>query len=398
MSSTDRPPAFVLGLGPNGYGLVRSLTREGVPVVGFSYSKEHFGRFSRLIQAHYLDRTLPAERLANILIECRSGFKSKPVLLAASDEFAFLLAQCREQLARHFAFHWLSGENAFKVFDKSEMSRLCELAGISCPRTHVTVTAEDIGQAARAFPFPCIVKPVRSFRMAFPSRRKKIYVAESPIALLRFYEHHPGLVGTTIWQEFIKGPDEEIVQCNVLTGESGEVRAVCGVRKLRQYPSGCGNMCFGRTATNDIAASQGLKLLRFLQYRGLASLEFKRQPDSNRYYFIEMNPRLPWYCALFADAGVNLPYLAYLDLTGTGRGEYLCRKQQDGVHWMKARDDLGSFFEGLRLQPHSVLQWLRCLARTRCFAWWVPRDPAPFLCSTLSWIGDVFGSDERRPG
>lgn len=218
----------------------------------------------------------------------------------------------------------------------------------------------------------------------------------SPAALLRFYEHHPGLVGTTLWQEFIKGGDEEIVQCNVLIGESGETRAVCGVRKLRQYPPGCGNMCFGRTEANDITASQGLKLLRFLRYRGLASLEFKRQPDDNRYYFIEMNARLPWYCALFADAGVNLPYLAYLDLTGNGRGKYMYCKQQDGVHWMNARDDLRSSFGSLRLQPRSVLQWMRSLARTRCFAWWSPRDPAPFLCSTVSWLGAAFF--QRRAG
>ena len=32
-----------------------------------------------------------------------------------------------------------------------------------------------------------------------------------------------------------------------------------------------------------------------------------------------MNTRLPWYNGLFADAGVNLPYLAYLDLARTLR-------------------------------------------------------------------------------
>lgn len=385
----------MLGLGPNGYGLVRSLARKGVPVVGFFYTREHFGRFSRLVQSHWLDRTLSAERLANRLIEYRPGYAARPVLLAASDEFAFLIAQRREQLAEHFAFHWVSGDTAFKVFDKAEMSRLCEQAGILCPRTHVTVPDEDIGQAAETFSYPCIIKPVRSFHSAFPPRRKN-YVAKSPAALFRFYEQNPGLLGSTLWQEVIKGGDEEIVQCNVLIGTSGETRAVCGVRKLRQYPPGFGNMCFGRTEANDIAASLGLKLLHFLRYRGSASLEFKRQPDDNRYYFIEMNPRLPWYCGLFAAAGVNLPYLAYLDLTGGDGCESVCSRQQDGVHWMNAGDDLRSSFGSLRLQSRSGLQWMRSLARTRCFAWWNPRDPAPFLRATVHWLGAAFFQRKGR--
>jgi D-aspartate ligase len=373
---------------------VRSLSRERVPVVGFFYTREHFGRFSRLIQAHFLDRTLPTERIASILTAYCSGLPEKPVLMAASDEFAFILARHREQLAEHFAFHWVSSETAFKVFDKAEMSRLCEQAGILCPKTHVTVTGEDIGRAASAFLFPCIVKPVRSFHTAFPFR-KKTFVAGSPAALLRFYERHPGLVGHTLWQEFIEGPDDEIVQSNVLIGESGETRAVCGVKKLRQYPPGRGNMCFGRTEDNAIAASQGLKLLHFLRYSGLASLEFKRQPNENRYYFIEMNARLPWYCALFAQAGVNLPYLAYMDLSGA-EGECLSRTQQAGVHWMIARDDLGSILECPRDQPGGFLQWMRSLVRTQSFAWWNLRDPAPFLFSTLSWVGAAFSEGTDR--
>ena len=51
-----------------------------------------------------------------------------------------------------------------------------------------------------------------------------------------------------------------------------------------------------------------------LGYRGLGSLEFKYRHKDSGYYFIEMNTRLPWYNGVFADAGVNLPHLAYLDL------------------------------------------------------------------------------------
>src|SRR5437867_3552261 len=79
-------------------------------------------------------------------------------------------------------------------------------AGILCLETHIACTAEDIRLAAQAFSFPCVVKPFRSFRTAFPSGRKN-YVATSARDLLRFYEQYPDLVGTTLWQEVIDGPD-----------------------------------------------------------------------------------------------------------------------------------------------------------------------------------------------
>ena len=109
---SGRPPAFVLGLGPNGYGHARSLVRAGVPVLGFHYSAQHFGRASRLVRSHSLDRHLSSKALAALLIDRAAPFAEKPALIAASDEFAFLFAQGRNQLAEHFAFHWISDETS----------------------------------------------------------------------------------------------------------------------------------------------------------------------------------------------------------------------------------------------------------------------------------------------
>jgi D-aspartate ligase len=395
MNDQGRPAAFVLGLGPNGYGHVRSLAREGVPIVGFYNSSEQFGRLSRFVRAHFLALSLAPERIGATLIECGSRFPGKRVLFATNDQFALLLAQCREQLSQHFAFHWVSAESMSKIVDKSEMSRLCQQAGVLCPRTHITEATEDIARTARDFPFPCLIKPVRSFRTTFLPDTKN-FVADSPRTLLAFYEQNPGLLGTTLWQELIEGSDQDIYQCNILIRESGEVGALFGVRKGRQYPPGYGVMCFGQSEENEIVASQALRLLRFLHYRGFASLEFKRQPRDNRYYFIEMNPRLPWYCALFADAGVNLPYLAYLDLTGNSEFENLNRRQQNGVSWISFRHDLGSFLRNRRNHRYSALQWLRSVFTARSFAWWSLRDPVPFMRATVEMLGVAMRWGNRR--
>src|SRR5262249_40906349 len=156
-------------------------------------------------------------------------FAERPVLAPASDEFAFLLAQAEDQLAGHFRFHWMSSESVSIVFDKPRMVRLCQQAGLRCPRTHATVLGEHVATTAPRFSFPCIVKPVRSFRTVFPPGQKN-YVAASARALIEFYRRRPDLLGITFWQEVIEGPDDDIYQCNVLVTQSGDASTVCGVR------------------------------------------------------------------------------------------------------------------------------------------------------------------------
>jgi predicted ATP-grasp superfamily ATP-dependent carboligase len=146
-------------------------------------------------------------------------------------------------------------------------------------------------------------------------------------------------------------------------------------------------MSFGRSEMAACLVPQTLAFLEFWRYRGLASLEFKYQPKDGKYYFIEMNPRLPWYSALFAHAGVNLPYLAYLDLTNGDEFPRSRAPQRDGVYWIAFTNDLASFLRTRRRGPADYLKWIASVARARSHAWWDWRDPWPFLRSVLRLIG-----------
>jgi predicted ATP-grasp superfamily ATP-dependent carboligase len=248
----------------------------------------------------------------------------------------------------------------------------------------VTEDREDIAGATGSFPFPCIVKPVRSFNTPFPSGKKN-FVAESSRQLVDFYRQHPNLVGKTLWQEIIEGDDDSIHQCTLLIRKSGEVGPATCVRKIRQYMPGYGIMSFGHSERNDCLVTQSVRLLNQLNYRGLASLEFKYRSDG-RCYFIEMNPRLPWYNSLFADANVNISYFAYLDLTESGV-QVAPVEQRNDVYWLSFTKDLGSFLRKGKRDPVSAFQWLRSILAARSHAWWDWRDAKPFLASTLHLLG-----------
>jgi predicted ATP-grasp superfamily ATP-dependent carboligase len=370
-------------LGVNGYGILRSLARAGVGVVGFHTEADELGRFSKYCESHYLPPSLNEEQICQALIERGRRTGDKPVLFPTSDYHTFVLAKHRDELSRHFRYHWVDAESLWRIVDKAQMSRVCRLAGVLVPRTHVTRPDEDLAESVGGLPFPCLIKPNRSFHSAFPPGLKN-YVARSPAEFLAFYQAHPELKGTTVCQEIIEGGDDNMFEWIVLVRGSGEPGAEFCARKLRQYLPGYGVMCFGRSEENEVLAAQASQLLRPLDYRGLASLEFKYREKDGRYYFIELNPRLSWFSALFADAGVNFPYLSYLDLTGNPRPEPTGARQRNGVHWINFALDLKWFVRsrgaGARV---GLLSWLRSVARARSYAWFDWRDPKPFLRQTL---------------
>jgi len=380
--------AFILGLQENGYGTLRSLAAEKVPIVGIYDNPLQSGRVSKHCKALYLGLDLPESQMCQALIGWRSTLADKPVLFATSDRFALFLARQREMLSPHFAFHWVPAEHLSLIIDKARMSGLCQQAGILSPRTHITRAAEDLSQSVKRFPFPCLVKPVRSFETGFPYDRN--FLADSPSALLEFYRRYPALQGLTIWQEIIEGEDDQVFQCTTFVRESGEIGPLFVIRKIHQFPPGFGSMCFGRSEENKCVSDNAVSLLRHLDHRGFASLEFKRRPGDGQYYFIEMNPRLPWYNSLFKDAGINFPFLAYLDLCQKYQFENVNRHQKNDVYWISFERDFKWFMRTRKVRRTSPFRWLKSVAKARSYAWWSWRDPRPFVHSSLRLLSLIF--------
>lgn len=386
------PPAFVLGLGENGYGVARALARAGLDVTGFYGEARECGRFSRYVRARPLAPSLDGERICDLLIDHARRSVLRPVLIPTSDRFAFLLAQHQERLSKHFLYYWVAPDTLAASADKARTAQLCERAGVAFPLTRATVAGEGLAALCASLPFPCLVKPNRSFGGAFPQGMKN-FVAAGPAELTAFYRAHSHLLGNTVCQQIIEGGDDDILQCTVLMRGSGAPITFC-TRKLHQYPPGYGVMCYGRSEDHRLLRSESLKLLQALQYRGLASLEFKHCRRDGRLYFIELNPRLPWYNALFEAAGVNLAHLACMDLSG--KAIPVPPRQRDGVHWVGVKLDFGWYLQTRRGMRASFPKWLAGLLRARSFAWFDWRDPVPFLHATVQLI-QLAASRLRQP-
>jgi len=423
-SPSEVSPVFVEGLDVSAYGIARSLGRHGIPVYALNDRLRDPLRFSRYCRRCFLfaddpsqprayagDSVANEEELCRLMLEWGSGFARKPVLFATSDWFARFLSNQQQQLAEKFLFHWAPPELFTTIVDKGLMVRFCERAGVRVPRTHITSPADNMPRVACNFVYPCLIKPVHRYTAGFPVEAAKVLLARDAHQALDFFEQYPQLKGGTLMQELIEGGDDQVFQCTALVDQKGEIAAYSTVRKLRQFPPGFGSMCYGRTERNDAMASEAFRLLRALGYRGLGSLEFKYREDDGRYYFIEMNTRLPWYNGLFADAGVDLAYLAYLDLTrqedpappssaplspvqtALPQSEVLLppSTQREATTWVSFHNYAG-WFRATRNQPEmGPARFFSHIFGARSYAWWNRHDPAPFFASLMLAARHVAG-------
>ena len=412
----DISPVFVEGLDISAYGITRGVGRHGVPVYALNDKLRDPLRYSKYVRDCFIypddpsqPRAYAGDSVANEDVLCRlildwgSRFAHKPVLFATSDWFARFLTHRQAKLKERFLFHWVEPDLFNTIVDKGSMVRFCERVGVKVPRTHITRPEDDMAQVARDFVYPCLIKPIHRYTAGFPVESAKVLIAQNAEEAHAFFVRYPQMNGATLMQELIEGGDDQVFQYTALVNSRGEIAAQATVRKLRQYPAGYGSMCYGQTEQNEALALAGRKLILALGYRGLGSLEFKYRQKDGGYYFIEMNTRPPWYNGLFADAGVNLPYLAYLDLIRPidQRARGFAPQQRDGTTWVGYHNYARWFRQnkfGTASDPISRVTFLSHVARAKSYGWWNPADPKPFLASGILAARRLAGRILRKLG
>jgi predicted ATP-grasp superfamily ATP-dependent carboligase len=423
----DISPVFVEGLDISAYGITRSVGRHGVPVYALNDKLRDPLRYSKYVRECFVypdDPTQPRayagdsvaneDVLCKLILEWGARFAQKPVLFATSDWFARFLSSRQQELKDRFLFHWVEPQLFNTIVDKGSMVRFCERVGVKVPHTHITRPEDDIAQVARGFVYPCLIKPIHRYTVGFPVESAKVLIAQTAQEAQDFFAKYPQMKGATLMQELIEGGDDQVFQYTALVNTQGEIAAYSTVRKLRQYPAGYGSMCYGVTEYNEALALAGRDLILALGYRGLGSIEFKHRQKDGGYYFIEMNTRLPWYNGIFADAGVNLPHLAYLDLA-SGLFEHNAAgfappQQHDRTTWV-GYHNYASWFRDTRAGRTGAgrtesgetmlrgrMSFFYNVARAKSYGWWNPSDPKPFLASGFLAARRLAGKLLRKIG
>ncbi|MDQ3859186.1 MAG: hypothetical protein M3327_12220 [Actinomycetota bacterium] len=298
----------------NGLAAVRSLGRRGVRVVAVDHRPSALGLKSRYAErAIAPDPVADEERFVRFLSELGERLDEPAPIFPTHDEHLNAIARNAEAISDAYRYPFPSWRLLERIQRKREQLEAAESIGIPVPRTRHPATADEARAAGEELGYPVFVKP--SSPIAFKRRfRRQAFRCENADELDAAYGRTAAF--EPIVQEALPGGDDELYTLGTYVAPDGTPLGVFCGRKLRQTRNGMGTCRVGESVWVDEVVDEGLRLLRELRFHGISQVEFKRDPRDGRYKLIEVNPRLWQWHGLAAACGVDLPWIAYRDLTG----------------------------------------------------------------------------------
>lgn len=376
------PPAVVLGLICTGLGVVRSLGRAGIDVIGLDYKADAAGAKSRYCCSFRCpDPVEEPERLLGYLTELCQVIGHPAALIPTEDHFVLFVSRYREELKDKFSFRLPSRDLVERIVDKGGMADLARESGTPIPHTFFPRSIAEAEKVKDIVEYPAFVKPCQGHlwrRCMSMKRANKGIEVWNPQDLMDAIHAIFSQGIKVVVQSIVPGPDSNLIQFGAYIDHKGEPLAVFCYRKIRQYPPHFGVGSSAESISHPELEKLGLGLLQSIGYCGVAFLEFKEHTRTGEILLIEINPRYTMQSSLVTRSGVNMPLVHYLDLIGANPAP--AKRQVNDVRWLNLPFDFLSAWHYYRRGELTAWKWLTSLRGVKAFAYFDVRDPMPFLC------------------
>ena len=379
-----RHPALVLGLGETGLAVVRALGRAGVRVLGLD-RRRRIGFRSRYVSPRVCpDPRANPEGFLDALVSLARSCSAPPVVFTTADPFLRPIARSWDELRRHCLLLAPPPAAVDRLLDKHRLHAWCVDAGIAVPRSVHVTSRHELDERLSSLRFPVFVKPsTAALRGGAFQGPAKGMLARGHGELLQAIERGTNGGADVIVQEVVEGPDTNCMKYCALVAPDGDRLLEFMLQKLRNFPAhfGVGSCCVSRFEPEILALGRGI--LGKVGYRGVGSIEFKRDARDGLWKLIEVNARYWQQVALAEACGMNFPLIHYLAATGqpipapTGFAI--------GVKWLDPVMDLASCLAYRREGLLTWTGWRRSLQGPRVIAGAALDDPWPLLASEKPW-------------
>jgi D-aspartate ligase len=372
--SPATPGGLVIGGDYQGLAIVRSLGRHGIPVCvvddEFSIARvsRYCSRFVRVPSLEDDDATLRA------VVEAADEFGLDGwVLYPTRDETVAAFARNRDVLVERFRLPTPGWQTIRYADDKRQTHALAEQLDIPTPRTWVPANLEEL-HAIDPEP-PLVIKPAIKETFIYETG-VKAWRADDKRELSQRFQEATAIVGEgrVLVQELIPGDGlSQYSYCAFV--KHGNPLATMTARRRRQHPPQFGRAStFVETVEEPWLEQMSERFLRAIDYYGLVELEYKCDPRDGVAKLLDVNARTWGYHGLGLPAGVDFPYLLYLDQLGTPIEPVRARA---GVRWVRLTTDIPTAIVEILGRRLSIGSYLRSLKGVDAEAVFSVTDPLP---------------------
>jgi D-aspartate ligase len=315
------PPAVVAGAFQTGVLGVRSLRRRGVHAVCFDANPQQSGFRSVYGPARLCPNPdLQPQEWVQFMLELAGTLPARAALICSSDQFVTAIAAHEAALRDRYIVSPGARMQGL-LADKQTQYDLAAKHGMPMPRTEYATGEDDVVRFARDARFPCLLKPTH-FRQwqrlpaGHPLSFQKVAIARDRDHLVELYRLAVGVSPLVILQEIIEGHDTDKRVYLGCYDSQGRRVGHAMFRELRCDPVGFGPASVSEPVDDPETDAVCDRFLRSIGYVGICEIEMKWDSYDKRVKLIEANPRLSGGGDAAPYAGVDLPWLHYLDLIG----------------------------------------------------------------------------------
>lgn len=378
LKNIDAPIAFVLGRYlTTGLGVTRCFGRQGIPVVWFSSNSNQIGFHSKYCigvpcpnpkydEKNYIDNLVSAGEL----------LYSKGILFPTGDIEVKIILKHRKKLERYFHIPMSDSSVAELLLDKKKFHKTLEKLEISQPLTFFPKDNTELKSISNDLHYPCIVKPVHSedFRFTF---RTKSFKANSSKELVEGYNKSIEKNQEVIVQEIIPGDANCMHGLNAYYDKTSMPNGVFMYRRIREWPHDFGNGCLIESVRVPELEEIINSFIKKIGYHGIIDAEFKKDPRDSKFKLIEINARCWMQVSLTARCGINIPYIAYMDMLNKNIGTITSYKE--GIKWIYSIEDFQSSVKSMLKGNFSFRKWIDSFKGEKEYAIFASDDPLPFF-------------------
>ncbi len=290
--------------------IIRSLGRQGVKVIGMASSGFSVGGLSR-----YCAKTLRCpdykrdpDGFVSFVAQACETYRPT-VFLPLEDRAIELCLEQPECFTTHSRALLPSREVMEVSYDKWKTCELARRLDIPIPESHCPETVEEVRALAADWRGGCVIKPRKT-----SGSRGMAFVDD------------PGDI-EPVWQRVSREFPRPIVQKRmdasgdafgvfVLIDEAGELLGLFGHKRLREYPISGGPSTLCKSHRDEALIERSLRLLREIDFHGVAMVEYKVDRVSGEAMLLEINPRFWGSIGLAIAAGVDFPRLYHQTVAG----------------------------------------------------------------------------------
>jgi predicted ATP-grasp superfamily ATP-dependent carboligase len=391
------PKAVLIG----NLSMLRSFTGKPVETIVANHFRGDVTRYSRYcknwrkltVEGEDAGGGLDEEKVLAELIDIARRETVPPVLFYGDDVMLKLISKNRERLLEYYRFNMPGRELVEACMSKKDFAALAGEKKLPVPSGLQSSPELDCEMIEKKVGFPCALKPGTHIGwfsseavLAEGNMLQKILLVNDLDECATALENMRKFTTDFIVQEYIPGGEDQIYSFHAYIPRSGMERTAYVGKKIRTYPSMGGESSYVELVREPAIIQLGFEIVDKLAITGPVKIDFKKDINRNKFFVLEINLRFNLWNYLGSRCGINLPYMAYMDICGL---EYTpSMEYQTGLRWLNFGMDLRSFVKDYYPSGQlSLPAWIRSFWHPKIYAYFCWSDPLPFIVRSARDIG-----------